>query len=524
MSRALESLGITPTHNSECLEEITFLLKNNGQNNSLDDPELIDLTHLPFVTIDDDNSSDFSSHVLGDQSRALYVERDAQGYRVMYALADVSYYVKPGSALFNEALQRGATYRTCISDTPMLPAKLVTGLISLSPDTPRRSLVFDIRLANNTSVHSYNILRATIRAAAQLSYGGVQQWLDTNTANTQSYHASLKLLKEVGSKLIETSTEQGAVYIDKPVVQIIVAGSPSRFVATTRKRFDTEHYCDHINLICDRQGAIMLMGLSGVSDVLHAMFRVHDLPLKKSLNALKSVLNEWANSGAQPELWQWHDGQTLAQFVKSLPQDKLHCRRVKAIQRQIMQAQKYPTFTSEPGEHHALKTSSYLRFSSPTSDIIGLYAQSELLEALRGARYHTDADIALREDVLNAANTARQQQRTLDKKVTFAALHSYLALDIESNEAPWRMGTIIGISVDKLYVSLDGMALDIKIYRTELETQHATQYTSTHTHVIASNQDAPTWHLGQGVNLKLQRYDTANQRFIFCMQGNCQTQ
>lgn len=518
VSRALESLGITLTHKPECIEEIAYYLQNNGQNNGLDDPALIDLTYLPFVTIDHDHSNDFFT------DQALYVERDAEGYRVMYALADVAYYVQPGSALFSQALERGATYRTCVSDTPMLPVELLTALTSLSPDIPRRALVFEIHLDVNITVRSYNIRQARICCAATLSYGSVQRWLDTKAADTQKYHASLKLLKEVGTKLIETSTEPKTVYFDNTQAQFIVSGSPPRVVATSGKRFDTEHYCQHISQICDRQGAIILMGLAGVSDVLQAMFRVHDLPLKKSLNALKAALNEWASSDAQPEMWQWHDGQTLAQFVGALPKDKVHGRRVYAIQRQIMQAQKNIAFAPEPGDHHALRKSGYVRFSSPANDIVGLYAQAELLEALRGARYTHNTDDLLIENVIQAAKAVRQQQRALDKKIAFSVLHSYFMSDLENNDAQWRMGTIIGIGTDKLYVSLDDLAIDIKIYRTDLEAWYATQYTSTNTHTIACNQNAQSWQLGQCVNLKLQRYDVAKLRFIFCMQAHTQTQ
>ena len=540
MSCALESLGIRKTHSHECLEEASYYLQNNRQNSGLDDPELLDLMHIPFVTIDHEQTGNFSGESTldfahnnkqefsGDLTQALYVERDAQGYRVMCALADVSYYIKPASALFNEALQRGATIRTPVLTIPILPLELQADLISLSPHAPRRSLVFDIRLDHNATVLSCNFLRARICSTAKLSYGGMQQWLDSDSAETQSYHASLKSLRQVGATLIEAGRAQGAVYFNKTKAEVTVAGTPPRFIAATRERFDTEHYCEHIRLICDRQGAAALMGLEGVTDVLQAMFQVHELPLKKSLNTLKATLNEWANSDAQPEMWLWRDGQTWVQFLESLPKEKIHCRRVHAIERQIMKAHKSSTFSPEAGEHHALKTSSYIRFSAPLHDVVGIYAQGELLEALCGVRYDDDTNHTtrgvLKEKVINAANAAREQQRTLDKKIALAALHSFFKHEVEDNDAPWHVGTIVGIGSDKLYVSLDDESLDVKIYRSDLEATYATQYTSTYTHVIASNEDIPSWQLGQGVHIRLQRYDVATQRYVFWLQADSQTQ
>ena len=68
----------------------------------IDDDNLEDLTALPFVTIDHDDSKDLD--------QALYIDRSDNGYRIFYALADGAYYVRPGSALFDEALRRGASF------------------------------------------------------------------------------------------------------------------------------------------------------------------------------------------------------------------------------------------------------------------------------------------------------------------------------------------------------------------------------------------------------------------------------
>ncbi len=106
---ALHSLEIAVEHTQESLEETRQCLQQDG----LDDPHLIDLTHLPFVTMDNEDSRDLD--------QALFIDRDGEGYRVMYALADASHYIRPGSALFDEALERGTTYYTPLLAAAMLP-------------------------------------------------------------------------------------------------------------------------------------------------------------------------------------------------------------------------------------------------------------------------------------------------------------------------------------------------------------------------------------------------------------------
>lgn len=504
---ALSSLEIDSTHSDACLEETYFWLENDG----LDDSKLLDLTTLPFVTMDNPDSRDLD--------QALLIESDGQGYRLRYALADASYYIKPGSALFDEALARGTTFYTPLLSVPMLPIDLSEGLISLNPDVTRRALVFDMRLAGDSSVISSTVVRAKIRSQAKLDYARVQAWLDSGESDSKIFHSSLRLLRELGEKLIENSARRGVIAFDRTECDIFVEGSPPRFHARPRQRFRTERYNEQISLLCNMQGAEMLLGFRGVSNVLQAVFRVHDAPLKKSYAQLKKTMNAFAQCQPDPENWRWQEGQSLADFVDGLPQSKQYKRQVRAIQRQIMQAQRASVFQPEPGEHHALKASSYARFSSPMREIVGIFTHKELLEALGGMSYNNDHDSALREQIIDAANSARQRQRQLDKSIEFAAMFSVFSHDMTLQEPATYTGTLIGMRSDRLYISLDTIAMDIKVYKEDLQQQYDTRYTLSD--VIAEPADIlqPTWQLGQGLKVNLHSYEKERKRFRFLI--NC---
>ena len=98
ISETLETLDIVVAHDKDCLAETQHWLDNPG----LDDPALTDWSSLPFVTIDNPDSRDLD--------QALLIEQTSSGYRVRYALADAAYYIRPESALFQEALRRGTTF------------------------------------------------------------------------------------------------------------------------------------------------------------------------------------------------------------------------------------------------------------------------------------------------------------------------------------------------------------------------------------------------------------------------------
>lgn len=500
---ALETLDIVVAHDKDCIAETQYWLENPG----LDDPTLTDWSSLPFVTIDNPDSRDLD--------QALLIEQASSGYRVRYALADAAFYIRPESALFQEALRRGTTYYTPLLAAPMLPVELSEGLVSLNPLVDRRALVFDMQVNSDGTVRKTTVVRAKICSQAKLNYAGVQDWLDSNTAPIKPYENSLLLLRELGDKLINASELRGVVKFDRTETHIKVEGDPAQFELSVRKRYDTERYNEQISLMCNMQGAEMLLVLQGASNVLQAIFRVHDAPLRKSLNGLRDTIDEFAQLQDEPERWRWQKDQNLSDYLEQLPDSKHHKRRVRSIQRQIMQAQRGSSYEPEASEHHALKAASYARFSSPMREVVGIFTHKELLEALGADASENHLDEQLRDSVIEAATMARTKQRQLDKKIELAALHQQFSSELVSGKFKTHIGTIMGMRKDRLYVSLDDTALDIKVYKDDLNTVLATEYTFSKAIATPSSDDKPSWQLGDSVALKLQHYDIERVRFVF---------
>lgn len=505
IAQALQELEIDVDHSAQSHQETHYWLTHHG----LDEPTLTDLTHLPFVTIDNPDSRDLD--------QALYIERQEYGFRVLYALADAAWYIRPGSALFADALAKGTTFYTPTMAAPMLPTALSEGLISLNPQVDRRALVFDMRVSEHGAMMGTRILRSKIHSRAKLNYAGVQAWLDSNQPPSAEYEPSLLLLRELGKLLIKAGEQRGVVRFDRTETRIQVAGDPPRFQASLRDRYDTERYNEQISLMCNMQGAELLLGLERSTESLQAVFRVHDAPLKKSLNELRETLQAFASKQEHPEHWQWLPGQGLADYLDSLPDAPEYKRRVRAVQRQIMQAQRASSFQPEAGEHHALKAASYARFSSPMREVVGIFTHKELLEALNGERGESEADERLRVQVIEAANSAKQKQRQLDKKIAFAALSSEFNRELDTGEHITHTGTIMGLRRDRLYITLDDKALDIKLYLDTLERTYATTYTLGPVTAVPHDPQKPHWQLGDAVTLQLTGYDRERSRFLFTM-------
>src|SRR5699024_10589994 len=156
---ALRSHGIPFEWPDEALEEADDL---GDSVRAADRAGREDLRDLPLVTIDGADARDFDD--------AVYARRTRKGWRLWVAIADVSHYVQPGSALDEEALRRGTSVYFPDHVVPMLPEALSNGLCSLNPDVDRLALVCDMVIDRSGQLQSSRFHAAVIRSHARLRY------------------------------------------------------------------------------------------------------------------------------------------------------------------------------------------------------------------------------------------------------------------------------------------------------------------------------------------------------------------
>lgn len=128
-----------------------------------------DLRQLPLVTIDGEDARDFDD--------AVYCERRPKGWRLYVAIADVSYYVRPGTELDREAQKRGTSVYFPERVIPMLPEVLSNGLCSLNPDEDRLCMVAEMLIAEDGKTTRSQFYPAVMRSKARLTYTEVAKIL-----------------------------------------------------------------------------------------------------------------------------------------------------------------------------------------------------------------------------------------------------------------------------------------------------------------------------------------------------------
>jgi exoribonuclease R len=210
-----------------------------------------DETDVPFVTIDPPGAMDLD--------QAMCIERQGDGYRVRYAIADVPAFVTPGGPIDEEARRRGQTIYCPDTRVQLHPSQLSEGAASLLPGEVRPAFVWDISLAADGEGTEVSVGRAMVRSVRRYDYEQVQQAIDDGSAEQ-----CLALLKEVGEKRIALEQERGGASLPLPEQEVDEDGNGG-FRITFRPMLPSEDWNAQISLLTGMGAAeLMLRGGIGV--------------------------------------------------------------------------------------------------------------------------------------------------------------------------------------------------------------------------------------------------------------------
>ena len=506
------SRRLSPLHPPAVMAEAAAVVADPG----IDDPSLDDLTHLPFFTIDEPHSKDL------DQALCIEPGADGDGFRVWYAIADAAWCVRPGTALFAEALHRGATYYLPGLVIPMLPKALSEGVVSLNPGVDRRALVFDIALAADGQVITTQLRRGRIRSRVKTSYDAVQAYLDGAAplpGDEPAIAQGIDLLRQVGQCRMHLAEARDVISIRRQEIALSLRGKQGlRFVAMADPRNDVERYNEQISLLCNIEGARFLARGDRLDDDIHPIYRVHDPPTRERLDRFEREVRSLVKlHRLDTDTWCWRRRhQSLAAYLKSLPIDGPHPLVAKAIHRQAMLTGGRSLYDTAPGYHFGVGADSYARFTAPMREVVGIFCHKEAWEKLGKAEPNdrrTDAELQRR--ILVVANEAKQTQRILDRETNRMVLDQLFEGDLQQDGPPAHRGVILGVSRSKVHVGLEDPPIDVKVYLSDLQRQHGCrlrQGRDTMT-VRRSDNGRRLYTVGEAVEVRVRQQDADRDRW-----------
>jgi len=206
-------------------------------------PEL-DRTDLPLVTVDPRDAMDLD--------QALFIERDADGYVVYYAIADVAAFIEPGGPVDQEAHRRGETLYGADSKVPLHPKVLSEDAASLLPDQVRPALLWTIRVDSTGDGTDVQVERALVRSRARFDYDSLQQAIEDGTADEM-----FTLLAEVGQLRVRREAARGGVSLPLPEQEIDIDGDV--WALRFRSMLPVEEWNAQISLLTGMAAASLMV-------------------------------------------------------------------------------------------------------------------------------------------------------------------------------------------------------------------------------------------------------------------------
>jgi exoribonuclease R len=318
---------------------------------------LPDRTDIPFVTIDPPTSRDL------DQAMCLL--RTPRGFRVHYAISDVSFFVAPGGALEAETWRRGQTVYLPDGKVPLHPVTLSEGAASLLPDQTCPAALWTIDLDPDGATSAVRVERALVRSRAKLDYVTVQAGAEAGTLAEPIAH-----LPVIGRALIERGLDRGAINLPIPEQEIEPDGAHWRLVL--RAGVPAEEWNAQISLLAGvSAAAVMLEGGLG-------LLRTMPAPRPEAVKRLHA-----AASGLDVP---WPDGATVGRVLASL--DPADPRGAAFIDHaaELMRGAGYTPFDGAPpaDTDHGAVGAPYAHVTAPLRRLADRYATEVCLSLVDG--------------------------------------------------------------------------------------------------------------------------------------------
>ena len=307
----------------------------------------IDLRHLGLVTIDGEDARDFDD--------AVYCEAEGSGFRLWVAIADVSHYVQIGSALDEEAFNRGNSVYFPERVVPMFPEVLSNGLCSLKPEVDRLAMVCEMVIDAKGQVTNSSFYEAVIHSHARLTYTQVGEVLqhgwheNVHTDRLEGLvrlHALYKVLREARSM-------RGAIDFETVETRILFDENRKIDAIVPVNRNDAHKLIEECMLAANVATAAFLE-----ESELAALFRVHEGPSAERLEALRTFLGELAldlPGGMDPTPLDYQG--VLSRLAER--------DDAQVIQTMLLRSLSQAVYKPDNGGHFGLNYEAYAHFTSP---------------------------------------------------------------------------------------------------------------------------------------------------------------
>ncbi|WP_278043234.1 ribonuclease R [Legionella geestiana] len=452
-----------------------------------------DLRKLPFVTIDGEDAKDFDDAVLAH-------EKPNGGYQLYVAIADVSHYVQPDSALDKEAARRGNSVYFPGRVVPMLPESLSNGICSLNPHVDRLCMVAEMHISKDGKITRSRFYRGVIHSKARLTYTKVGTWVqqDAPPPEHREIWPHLKALHSLFTVLEGMRKSRGAIDFDTTETRIEFDEHKKIRNIVPVIRNDAHRLIEECMLAANVATARFLEKAE-----IPALYRVHMPPSEDKVLALRQFLNEVGLSlsgGKKP---------TPRDFQKTM--EKLIDRPDKHLVETVMlRSLKQAQYLAGNEGHFGLAYSAYTHFTSPIRrypDLLIHRAIGHLLDNREAENFRYSTDDMTRLGTHCSSTERRADEATRD---VVAWLKCEYMQDKVGQVFHGRISAVTGFGI---FVELDEVYVEGLVHVTSLKNDYYAFDPSKHR--LRGERTGVSYNLGDSLTVLVARVDLDERKIDF---------
>ena len=492
--------GINDVFTDEIMEEVNALPSEVLDS---DRKGRKDLTDMTIFTIDGDDTKDIDD--------AISISRKGENYILGVHIADVSYYVKEGTALYKEAYSRGTSVYLVDRVVPMLPHKLSNGICSLNPNVDRLAISCIMEITPNGKIVSHDIFESVIRSRIQMTYKKVNKILNDEETpeGYEPFKDDLKLMWELAKILRKEKLARGYLDFDVDEPKILVDENCKPYDVVLRERGKGENMIEDFMIAANETVAehVFYMGLPFV-------YRVHEVPDNEKV---EEFLNSISMLGYHVV------GDRNFVYPKSMKKilDQLRDKEgFEILSTLLLRCMKKAVYKPENLGHYGLASKCYTHFTSP----IRRFPDTTVHNLLRKYIFNEPNDKELNrlieyweENLPALCDHASEKERDsidCERDVESMKMAEYM----ESHIGEEYDGTISSVMNFGLFVQLDNM-IEGLVHISEIKGDYYTFDETTHT--LRGEKKGKMYKLGQKVRVVVTNASKENSTIDFnLVEGN----
>ena len=492
--------GINDTFTDEVMEEVNALPSEVLDS---DRKGRKDLTDMTIFTIDGDDTKDIDD--------AISISKKGENYILGVHIADVSYYVKEGTALYKEAYSRGTSVYLVDRVVPMLPHKLSNGICSLNPNVDRLAISCIMEITPNGKIVSHDIFESIIRSRIQMTYKKVNKILNDEETpeGYEPFKDDLKLMWELAKILRKEKLARGYLDFDVDEPKILVDENCKPYDVVLRERGKGENMIEDFMIAANETVAehVFYMGLPFV-------YRVHEVPDNEKV---EEFLNSISMLGYHVV------GDRNFVYPKSMKKilDQLRDKEgFEILSTLLLRCMKKAVYKPENLGHYGLASKCYTHFTSP----IRRFPDTTVHNLLRKYIFNEPNDKELNrlieyweENLPALCDHASEKERDsidCERDVESMKMAEYM----ESHIGEEYDGTISSVMNFGLFVQLDNM-IEGLVHISEIKGDYYTFDETTHT--LRGEKKGKMYKLGQKVRVVVTNASKENSTIDFnLVEGN----